>query len=161
MENESCSDSGPLIHLNEIHSLQLFKIFSKIHITTIIKEEIKKYEIKLPSRFVVDNINKDQILLISERYGIDLGESSTIWLCKSLNISIFLTDDLEARETAESLDLSPIGTIGIILRSFREDIIKKEDAIILLKEIYQSSSLFVTSSLIQYAIREINNYKKK
>jgi len=161
MVNESCSDSGPLIHLNEINSLRLFKIFPKVYVTNLIIDEINKYGIKLSKKFVICEINNDQILLISEKYGLDIGESSIIWLCKSLNISIFLTDDLEAREVAEFLGLNPVGTIGIILRSFREGDITKKETINLLKKLHQSSSLFVTSSLIEYSIKEVERYNRK
>ena len=87
-------------------------------------------------------------MLIVERYSLNIGESSVIWLNKNLKIPILLTDDLDAREVAISLDIKVVGTIGVIIRSFREDIIDENSAIQILKDMYEKSSLFVTRELI-------------
>jgi|SRR3989338_2016047 len=162
MESEACSDSGPIIHLDEIKKLSLLNIFSKVIISTIIREELLKYNIEnLPENISINSINKDQIILLSEKYSLDIGESSVILLCKALKISLMLTDDLDARGAAKQLDLEPVGTIGIVLRCFREDILNKVEAIKIVKDIYDNSSLFITSDLISYVIKEINGYEKK
>jgi len=148
-ENKACSYTGPVLHLNEINKINLLKIFSKIIISFYVKEELSNYKIDfLPKNFEIDNVNKDQVLLIAERYSLNIGESLVIWLNKNLKIPILLTDDLDAREVAISLDIKVVGTIGVIIRSFREDIIDENSAIQILKDMYEKSSLFVTRELI-------------
>tara|TARA_Y100000310_G_scaffold86973_1_gene83877 strand:+ start:13338 stop:13823 length:486 start_codon:yes stop_codon:yes gene_type:complete len=160
MENEACSDTGPILHLKEINKIELLKIFNKLFISTQIKEELQKYNIKdLPNNIKLHEINKDQVTLIAEKYNLDIGESSIIYLSKSLKIPIILTDDLYAREVSKSLDLKPIGTIGIILRNYREKLTTKEKTIQNLKQLHKNSTLFVTADLIKYAINEVNKYK--
>ncbi len=160
-ENKACSDTGPILHLNEINKISLLKIFSKIIISFYIKEELLKYKIDfLPKNFEIHNVNKDQVLLIAEKYDLNIGESSVIWLNKNLKIPILLTDDLDAREVAISLDIKAVGTVGIIMRSFRENIIDENSAIQILKDIHEKSSLFVTKELINYAINQIRKFKK-
>ena len=162
MGNEACSDTGPILHLHEISKLSLLSIFSKIFVSSHVKGELLKYEVeRLPKNVELKSINKDQVALISEKYGLGIAESSAIWMCKSLQISVLLTDDLDAREVAKSLDITPVGTIGIIVRSFRENKIDREEAIRTLKNIHGISSLFVTSSLINDAIDEIRKFKRK
>ncbi|HLC55911.1 MAG TPA: hypothetical protein VJJ23_01615 [Candidatus Nanoarchaeia archaeon] len=148
-ENKACSYTGLVLHLNEINKINLLKIFSKIIISFYVKEELSNYKIDfLPKNFEIDNVNKDQVLLIAERYSLNIGESLVIWLNKNLKIPILLTDDLDAREVAISLDIKVVGTIGVIIRSFREDIIDENSAIQILKDMYEKSSLFVTRELI-------------
>ena len=160
-ENKACSDTGPILHLNEINKISLLKIFSKIIISFYIKEELLKYKIDfLPKNIEIHNVNKDQVLLIAEKYDLNIGESSVIWLNKNLKIPILLTDDLDAREVAISLDIKAVGTVGIIMRSFRENIIDENSAIQILKDIHEKSSLFVTKELINYAINQIRKFKK-
>ncbi|MAG19915.1 hypothetical protein CL618_00595 [archaeon] len=161
MVNKVCADTGPILHLQEINKVKLLKIFKKIFISKYVKEELSKYKIeKLPKNFELEKINKNQVALITTKYNLDIGESSIIWLCKSLNIPLILTDDLDAREIAKHLDLKPIGTIGIIVRCFREKIINQKESIKILKEIYDESSLFVTSELINYAVSEIKKFSR-
>ena len=162
MANDACSDTGPIIHLHELDHLFLLKVFSKVLITHYIKEELLKHKIKiLPKNIEIKTVNKDQVALINQRYDLDIAESSVIFLSKSLKISIFLTDDLDAREAAIDLNLKPVGTVGIIARCFRDNIISKQAAIKLLTDVYNKSSLFVTSQLIKYTINEIEHFRPK
>ena len=162
MENETCSDTGPILHLYEVNQISLLNLFSKIFISSCIKEELLRHKIeRLPKNVELQNINKDQVALLSERYSLDDGEASVIWMCKSFNIPILLTDDLNAREVAKSLDITSVGTIGIIIRNFREKKISREDAARALKDIFDNSSLFITSQLINNAIDEIKKFKQR
>lgn len=154
-----CSDTGPILHLNEINQIFLLKLFSKIFISDYVREELLRYEVKvLPKNIELKEVNKDQVGLLVEKYGLDISECSVIWLCKSLKISLLLTDDLNARDVAKYLEIEPVGTIGIIIRCFREKIIDKKKAIGLLKKVYEDSSLFITSELINYAIKEVEKF---
>lgn len=162
VNDNACADTGPILHLQEISQLSLLKVFSKIFISVYVKEELLRYKIeKLPRNFGLKSVNKDQVALLAERYSLDIGESSIIWLSKSLKIPLFLTDDLNVREVAQHLDIKPVGTIGVIMRCFREKIINQEKAIEILKDIHKKSSLFITSKLINYAINEIKKFDKQ
>ena len=158
----ACSDTGPILHLKGINQLNLFKICSKVFISPSLKEELLKYKIeKLPWNFELKEINKDQVGIIAEKYSLDIGESSAIWLCKSLKVPLLLIDDLEGRETAISLEIKPTGTIGIIARCFREKIINKEAAIKSITDLYKTSSLFITRKLVEEAIRSVRDFEHK
>lgn len=155
MENRVVSDTGPILHLHEINKQGLLSLFSKIIISQIIQEELSKYRLKINNNITIAKINNDQVAMLSQRYLLELGESSAIWLCKSLNIPLLLTDDLNAREVAQALEIKPVGTLGIIMRGYREKIISQKEAIELLNKLHKESSLFITSELINYAIKEV------
>ncbi len=161
MANDACSDTGPVLHLHEIRSDSLLKIFGKIFISDYIKEELLKYKIEnLPKNLGVEEVNKDQVVLLAEKYGIDVAEASVIWLCKSMHINLLLTDDLTAREVAMQLEIKPVGTVGIITRAFREGVITQKKTTELLHLLHKNSSLFITSELINHAINEIRKFNK-
>ena len=160
MAGKACSDTGPILHLHEIKELFLLKVFDKVFISTNIKEELLKYEIEnLSGNIVLKKINNDQTALLAERYGLDIGESSVIWLCKSLDVFLLLTDDLTAREAAIELELKPVGSVGIIVRCFREKTITSRRAIDSLRLLQAKSSLFITTELINYAVAEVKKFK--
>ena len=155
MENRVVSDTGPILHLHEINKQGLLSLFSKIIISQIIQEELSKYRLKINNNITIAKINNDQVAMLSQRYLLELGESSAIWLCKSLNIPLLLTDDLNAGEVAQALEIKPVRTLGIIMRGYREKIISQKEAIELLNKLHKESSLFITSELINYAIKEV------
>lgn len=161
MANDACSDTGPVLHLHEISSGFLLKVFSKILVSDYVNEELLKYKIEnLPKNFEVEEVNKDQVVLLAEKYGIDVAEASVIWLCKSVPINLLLTDDLTAREVAVQLEIKPVGAVGIITRAFREGVITQKKAIEVLHLLHKNSSLFITSELINHAINEIRKFRK-
>ncbi len=156
---EACSDTGPILHLSEINSSSFLDIFKNVFISDHMEEELQKHKIQLPGNAKLEKTNKDQTALLAEKYGLDVGEASALWLCKALKVELLLTDDLSTREVAKELGIRPAGTVGIIARNFRDGKIGQEKAIEALEKIHRESSLFVTSELINYAIGEIRKYK--
>ena len=71
-----------------------------------------------------------------------------------------MTDDLDARQVAKEYNLKVHGSIGIIMRAFRNKIISKDQAIEKIKELKVKSSLFITQDLINEAIEAINKFSK-
>jgi len=162
MGNKVCADTGPILHLHELKKISILNIFSTIFISSIVQDELKHHGLEnLTKKVRLQQVNNNQVSLLSQKYGIDIGESSAIWLCKSLKISVLLTDDLAAREVAHAHGIRPVGTIGIILRSYRDGVISKSDALKILDVITIHSSLFVTSNLISLAKQELKKFKRK
>jgi predicted nucleic acid-binding protein len=156
-------DTGPFLHLHEVHALSSLDIIKEKNITHEIKKELKQYSVplhkikgvctkQLSARY--KNIAK----IIIEAYEIDLGEATAIALAQQEQISLFFTDDLEGREVAKQFHLTVHGTLGILLRSFREKKISKKEPIILVKKLSRDSTLFLTSDLVAWTLKEIQAY---
>ena len=112
---------------------------------------IKKIRIvKLSKNF------KDISKIISEKYSLGLGESQVIALAKKENTGIIFTDDLDARTVAKSLGFEVHGTIGLVLRTYREKIVSKNRAISVINDLNEKSTLFLTSELTRYILNEID-----
>jgi len=52
------------------------------------------------------------------------------------------------------------GTIGVILRAFREEIIDKKTAMEKVNELYAKSSLFITKDLVDSVLIAIEEFKR-
>lgn len=157
-------DSGPIIHLAEVNSLKALKICKRVFIPQAVKDELEKNKVvkKVSGSKVLklDKREKDLSALISLKFGLGLGESEAIALCKSQKVKMFFTDDLDARIVAEREGIEVHGSIGILLRAFREKILTEKQVIEALDSLATKSTLFVTYSLIEEAIRAVRKYSK-
>jgi uncharacterized protein len=112
------SNSSPIIALDQINKLDLLKsLFSEIIIPSAVKREIFSVS-SVPFWINEHQLTQpigSQILRIS----LGPGESEAISLALEINPRWILLDDRPARRLAESLGLSVIGTLGILLASKR------------------------------------------
>src|SRR3989344_8285551 len=132
MVNEAVSNTGPIIHLTEINFTKAFNIFNSITTTPEVLSELIKNETTLPKKIKIINIKaewKDKVKVLTNQYNLGLGEASALTLAMQEKTDYFLTDDLEARAIAGKYNIETHGTIGIILRAFRDKIIDKGGAI--------------------------------
>ena len=162
-------DTSPLIHLNEVGLLRVLKLFKVIFIAGEVVEELSKNRALHAEVKQVMNIKplqlkstyKDMSKLMIEKYGIDFAESSSIALSIQEKTGLFITDDLDARTVAKSLNIEVHGTLGLIARAYREKIISEETAIGKINELHEKSSLFITKDLVERIIKDIKSYKGK
>jgi len=157
------ADAGPIIHLSEIKRLDALNIFNKIFVPPTVSKEIRKLS-KSVSLLRLQKLGikeKNLAAWIAVRYELDIGEAEAIAICKTKKIKLLLTDDLDARIAAESEGLEAHGSIGILLRAFREEILSNSQTIKSLQNLESESSLFITHSLIQQAIKAVKKYESK
>lgn len=163
---EAVFDAGPFIHLSEIEHLSLTVLFNKIVTTKNIIDECSKIAAKIKELTMVEiktllTPMKNFSKYLIEEYDLDLGEATGIALCKQEKVPFFFTDDLEAREVANNLGFKAHGTVGILFRSFREKMITKNEAKELLFKLHQQSSLYFTKDLLDWCVKEIEEYSPK
>ena len=163
MENRVVSDTGPIIHLSEINLVKVFDIFSEVVIPEEVERELKNNKISIFKKIKILKLLpdfKDKVKVLTNQENLDLGESFAIVLAIQEKVDFFLTDDLEARNVAIKYNLQVHGTIGIILRAFRERIIDKKIAIEKVNELYTKSSLFITKDLVDIVLKAIEEFKR-
>ena len=163
MENRAVSDTGPIIHLNEINLIKVFDIFSEVAIPEEVEKELKNSKITLFKKIRILKLLpdfKDKVKILTNQENLDLGEAFAIVLAMQEKADYFLTDDLDARTVAVKYNLQVHGSIGIVLRAFRKKIIDKKTAIEKVNELYAKSSLFITKDLIDNVVRAIEEFKR-
>ena len=159
-KDRAVSDTGPILHLHEINAIKAMDLFS-IYVPEEVSEEMiklrkKRFGILLMLKPKYKDISK----LIAIENFIDIAESQAIALALQERIKLFFTDDLEARNIGKRYGLEVHGTLGILLRSFREGIFKKDEAIRNVIALYENSSLFITSDLVKWTIDRINEFQE-
>ncbi|MEK6983317.1 MAG: hypothetical protein AABX33_01990 [Nanoarchaeota archaeon] len=162
MASRAVSNTGPLMHLNEINFIKALNVFRQVYIAEEVKNELARNKINVPRRIMLISLKpqfKDIAEILVNKFSLDLGESQSIALALQEKVDYFLTDDLDARTVASVHNVEAHGTVGIILRAFREKIINKGVAIKKVNELYKVSSLFITKDLVNQIIKAINEFK--
>ncbi len=164
MESEAVSDTGPMLHLSEINFFEALDIFSQVYIPQEVAHELKKYRTSIPSKIRVTEIAsewEDTVKVLTNQNDLDLGEACALTLALQKKVSLFLTDDLDARVIGKNYNLEVHGTIGILMRAFKEKIIDKKTVVEKIIEINRKSTLFITSDLIKLALQTIEDFSRK
>ena len=117
---EIISNTSCLIVLDNIGMLDILKeLYGKIIITRQVKDEFGE---NVPEWIEVEEVNDKKYMELVEKF-VDLGEASTIALAVEKNESIVILDDMKARKLAQKLNLKMTGTIGIIIKARKKNII--------------------------------------
>lgn len=144
-------DSMVLIHLAKLSVLEKSCVFfENIAIPKLIFEEIKKgIELGFEDAVLINNLIKDKkidVLEVNDKslirkaneFNIKRGEAEAVALYWENNAKLLATDDDNVRKKRDILDIKIIGTLAIILKLYKEDIINKNKikrCINILKEI--------------------------
>jgi predicted nucleic acid-binding protein len=94
-----------------------------------------------------------------KRWKLSQPELEAIYLSRKSK-RMFLTDDLDAREAAESIDIEVHGSVGIIVKAFKERVLTLEETIRGLNDLYEKSRLFVSKIIIDEVIRAVRKHKQ-
>jgi predicted nucleic acid-binding protein len=155
-------DAGPLIHLQDLESLELLADFAAVLVPDAVWAEVQRHQ---PRALEVSTV---QLSRTSDPSPIDpkldtlgrglalaAGELAAIALAQQESECVLLTDDAAARLAAESLGLRVHGTIGVILRSLRTGRQTPAQVIALLESIPVRSTLYVRKHLLDEAIQQV------
>src|SRR4030043_2190116 len=117
-------DSGPIIHLDELHCLYLLEDFNEVLIPDTVHKEINRYRqlsldrLNVPFIFSPGNIPYDtRLLTLCRIFSLDVGETEALALMEKNPQDIFLIDDASARMVAEQMRFKVHGTMGILIRA--------------------------------------------
>lgn len=164
MGNKAVSNTGPILHLSEIVLTKALHIFGSFYIPEEVASELRKNKIYIPKKVKIIALKaegKDTAKILANQYNLDLSESCALALTLQEKADYFLTDDLDAKIIAKDYNLKVHGTIGIILRAYRESIIDKKTALEKILEIQKKSSLFITRDIIANIIKAIHEFSKE
>ena len=155
-------DAGPIIHLDEINCLNLLNSFEEIILPLSVEREIAVYR---PSALVGSSLTVrrqaesldtgEKLLVLSQIFSLDAGETEALILMKSNPNAIFLTDDAAARLVAEQMRFKVHGTIGILIRSIRRGQKKPEEVLQILEDLPKKSSLHIKHSLLNEILQKV------
>jgi predicted nucleic acid-binding protein len=156
------ADTGPLIHLAEVGCLPLLAIFEELHIPEGVWREATRPStiqevLTFSKRHALTSTEITKFTLDHGLERLQAGERESLLLCRRLAVPALLTDDLAVRRAAKALDLTPVGSLGIITRAHEMSRITTDAAEQYLRALYKVSSLFVTSTIVDLAIERLRS----
>lgn len=160
---EVISDSGPIIHLDELQCLNLLSDFKRVLIVPAVRNEVIFYRPQLhknlPQYFckVDPNPYTPDFLTLCNIFSLDKGEMQALTIMPEYPQAIFLTDDASARLVAGKMGYKAHGTLGIIIRAIRRNQKSKKEVLNVLKSIPHKSSLYIKQSLLNQIIKLVEN----
>lgn len=141
------SDTTPIISLLKINKLNLLEklfgevvipkgVFSELTDNPLYKNEAESVQ---KSEFIkiVDTIDENYVALLRRSTGLDLGESEAIYISDNEKESLLLMDELRGREVAARMGIRIMGTIGILMSAYKNNLLTKneiENSIDILKD---------------------------
>lgn len=161
------ADAGPLIHLTQISSLSLLQIFETLHIPDVVwSETVDRGRLTEADVLNLGNVRRHTLSLPdlaqftqqNSLQNLQAGECGSLYLCKQSGVDLVLTDDLAARDAANLLSLTPVGSLGIVVKAYWVGDISLVDAERLLNDLYSISSLFVTRAIVELAIEQLRKH---
>lgn len=160
-------DAGPIIHLDELDSLDLLSDFHSLIIPKAVQVEISKHRPEALQHSavvfkIIDVISpiESKLLALSKALSIDKGELECLTLMYEKTDSIFLTDDAAARLAGEELGYKVHGTIGILLRAIRQKTRTPKEVLNLLNELPTKTTLFLRPALLKDIIKKVEDEYK-
>ena len=117
------ADAGPLIHLAEIGQLLLLTIFDTLHIGDIVwSETVGRNRVPDPAvvslgtvqRHTAPESDVGRFVEENDLRATHAGERESLYLCAALQVHLVLTDDLAVRAAAARLNVTPVGSLGIV-----------------------------------------------
>jgi len=152
------ADSSALIALSICHQLNLLEnLFDEVHVPASVYREVNvpnKPESKQLIEFLKDkkmDIELSSYIISTPRLG--KGELEAMALYKKLNADYLLTDDKQARKTAEYNNIKIIGSIGILILAKRQGLIQAVKPS--LDAIYHSYT-YISEALYQHVLEVVN-----
>ncbi len=151
--NKAITDTGPPLHLNQIGYLRLFNIFEKIVVSRQVKEELQKFgtwpfftktiTLHLQEEIVTDDeITEEQ----DKRKDLMLhrADLSVLVLMWRMMDALALTDDLALRRAIESLGRVVVGSVGILIRGYRDQSLSKDELRQCVDLLFNDNSLYLS-----------------
>jgi len=149
------SDAGPLIHLAEIDSLELFSTFDTLLVPEAVYREVEAGGV--PDRLAdlsYELVGADESRVEAEK--LDTGERAAIAVAEERGV-VLLTDDLAAREAASDAGIEVRGSIGVIALGYSRGLLDRDEAASLMRALQRETSLFVTEAVVERGIRMLDD----
>lgn len=156
------ADAGPIIHLDELASLDLLADFGKV----IVWQEVQRHRpqaLQSSSGLIIRQSAlqfSPLVYALAPLYTLHAGEQEALHLCLEFTHSLLLTDDTAARLAAKNPGVSAHGTLGLLVRAIRQQSRSKNEVLALLREIPTRTSLHVRLSLLAEVIKEVAQIAK-
>ncbi len=157
-------DAGPLIHLDELGSLNLLAGYREVLLPDIVEREAMKHRPKIQIDSIPGLVRvssnpaaAESMFELAAEFGLHAGELAAIAVLKEHHGDCLLSDDAAARAMAEAIGFQVRGTVGLILRAWQRKQISKSVAHDLLKALPVKSTLHLRPGFLANVLERIDH----
>ena len=160
---EVVCNAGPLIHLDEMDSLDLLADFEAVIVPEAAWAEVQRHRPAalehMDIHFQRVEVGEPDVQMetLMRALSLDAGETEALILMAQHPQAMFLTDDAAARLAAKQFGYRVHGTIGVLIRAIRRGRREPAEVVKLLREIPHRSTLFIRPALLQDIIRQVED----
>jgi hypothetical protein len=161
-------NAGPLINLAKLGSLDLlWRLYPDVALPEEVSREVVDQGLRRRCADAVPvslAIARQQIRV--ERGGpedrslglgdLDVGERAAIQLALACRANLVLLDERRAREHAVRLGLAVTGTLGVIVRAYREGLVDIHSVRTIFNAIESEESIWISDDLVEREWRELS-----
>jgi predicted nucleic acid-binding protein len=155
-------DAGPLIHLDELGSIDLLTDFAEILVPSVVWKEVEGHRptaLNHPDvalrRIVSSGPLPADLQATARLLALHRGELRALQIARRQNADLLLTDDTAARLAARILEIPVHGTVGVLLRAIRRGHRTTDEVVALLHTLPTVSSLHIKRPLLLDIIRGV------
>jgi predicted nucleic acid-binding protein len=121
------ADTTCLIGLTNIGQLDILK---KMYGSVMVTPEVAgEYGSPLPEWIIIKAVFDFSKTVAFNKF-LDLGESSAIALAMETGNALLIVDDKRARQFALDLGLEITGTLGLLIRAYKNDVLQDIDSVV-------------------------------
>lgn len=148
-------DAGPIIHLDELNCHRVLEGFEKLLIPCAVWHEATRHRplltlSQIPRAQIADPHGLPALNLhaASPVAELHVGEIAALTLLHEAGGGLLLSDDDAARRTAEALGYSVSGTLGMLLRGVRLNLITNDEVRAIMRELRARTTLHVSRAVL-------------
>jgi uncharacterized protein len=162
-------NSGPLSTFGKLNRLDvLVSLFGEVQIPRAVYDEVVTQGLvrgepdALTVRLFwqgqgwpIADVTEAQLSAYVPPVVLDPGETEVLALAQSLADPLVLLDDEVARAEARRLGLPVVGTLGILGRACRQDLLSLEQAELLIHEIAERPDIWISAKLCEHVLASL------
>ncbi len=162
-------NAGPLLVLAKLHQLYLLKaLYGYVHIPESVYEETvtqglryghvdaqRLQQFLAQVKWQSEPVNLADIPALIETAHLDRGEKDTLTLAYQHRPANVLMDETCGRKVAGQLGLPVCGTLGVLIKAYRQDLLNAEQLQMIFAEIAQRKDIWIHPHLIQKLLQEL------
>lgn len=156
------SDSGPLTHLWQVGQWRAFSTFTAMHIAEQVAQEVRLHvsldESEQHIGYAISVRDVLQAEIVSCRAELPSGlvlqdaDVATIALAQQITPDLVLTDDLALRQAVEAKAMTPMGSVGVIVRAFKSGVLDTQALERAIDGLFVHSTLYLSPQFKTYVL---------
>jgi predicted nucleic acid-binding protein len=165
--SEAITDTGPILHLNEIGRLELLSIFNQLIMPERVAEELKTFGLESDNlgvanlNVIISTVQEREWKLVINNPNQPLihpADAQVFVLAQSNQFQKpILTDDLALRRRLENQQATVVGTVGVLIRAYTLKQFQRNELENAIEALITTSTLHINPAFRTYIQHLITN----